>query len=254
MAWTMHLTFSFWYRPNAPSNNMWQMDNLRRTLQDAEDAETAADSLSNGGGRHGRPNTAQMGHMPLRLEEMGSLTSPWNQFLAVGSTHPHQQGMGDVSGNGAWPPSGSNGATPVEALASSNGARPIGSLSGAEPGASGASTQGRESWQTRGLFREEDSDEAKGPGPGYVGPSMNGASTSSRQNGAGSSQSSTQQSADAAHPAGSETAPSSSGRAAGSQGQKGGLQQQRKQTSHQLAWDSADQEFDDAASVMNFLR
>ncbi len=257
---------------------MWQMDNLRRAIQEAENTESAAGSSSNG--------VAVMDAQPGSNGAYPPASG--NGVAGQSSDYP--------SGNGSHPPSSQNGSyedthpdgasgemgPPVAALASRNGARPMGSLTGAEPGASGRSTQGRDSWQTRGLFRDEDPDERKGAGLESGGPSMNGASMNgadpsmngasehgwdpslngadSRQEQAGSAPSPSKASASAAASVDAVPArPGASrlgadGEAPGGGSRRSGLQQRQSSASQQLAWDSADQEFDDAATVMNFLR
>lgn len=260
---------------------MWQIDNLRRALQEAQDRDsktTSSDSASSN----------------------GASLSPGNDSTsadAATSGSPSDNGASYSGGNGSHASSFPAAAGPYDDAdqsrvpVSSNGAGPYsdglmdGQQAEADRGGNVSTVTGRGSWQTQGLFRDENSDEEKGPGPigegnGYAAASP-GATRS--QNGAepaesasvSSSSSPTATATPTPNPPAALQSPSPSaastqlspspaadgrmenGRSskpAKERRQGSGIQQRQSAASQQLAWDSADQEFDDAATVMNVLR
>lgn len=272
-------------RPNAPSNNMWQIDNLRRALQEAQerDAENGSpDSASSNGASSNDPSSSEDRATSGAVSDNGASSPSENgaSYLGNGS---HASSFPTTAGP-------HNDADQSRVPVSSNGAGPYsdGLQDGyeAEDDRSGnvSTVTGRGSWQTQGLFREENSAEEKGPGPigegnGYAA-APSGASRS--QNGAEPAESASMSRSSAATATATPTAaqqspPTSAASAASMQsspspaadgqtesvsGKKpadarrrgNGLQQRQSAASQQLAWDSADQEFDDAATVMNVLR
>ena len=268
-------------RPNAPSNNMWQINNLRRALQEAQDrdAETStSDSASSNGASPSDPSSSEDRANSGAPSDNGA---SYSRNGSHASSYPTTSGPADAADQ-SWASVSSNGAGPY-----SDGLQD-GYQAEADRGGNVSTAPGRGSWQTQGLFRDENSDEEKGPGPvgagnGYIGPSPGAARS---QNGAESAESASmsrsssstatatptatstaaQQSppTSAASPASpqSSASPAADGgtqngaatKPAGERKQLNGLQQRQSPVSQQLAWDSADQEFDDAATVMNVLR
>ncbi|KAK9841300.1 hypothetical protein WJX74_003515 [Apatococcus lobatus] len=268
-------------RPNAPSNNTWQIDNLRRALQDSQDTEagtsTSDSASSNGAASMEASTSSSNGSTSVNPFDNGASPSD-NGASSFSENGSHTSSFPKAAGS-------SSAADQSRVPVSSNGAGRFsdGLQDGqqADAGRRGNVT-GRSSWQTQGLFRDENNDEEKGPGPlgdGYTPPS-NGAAWS--QNGASTgpagTASSSSVSATAASTATLQSSPAPAGSAASTQSppvpaaesstesgagsraaaadqkQLRGLQQQKRSASQQLAWDSADQEFDDAATVMNVLR
>ena len=269
---------------------MWQIDNLRRALQDAQDSE-ADTATPDAASSSGASDSASSNGATARDSSTSSSNGSSSGYPIGNGASESDNGASSSSENGSHASSFPKAAGPSSAgdqsrvPVSSNGAGPHpdglqdGKQAEAERSGGVSTVTGRGSWQTQGLFRGENSDEEKGPGPtgnGYT-PSSNGAAlaqdrapgalagtarsssaTATATPAATVQPSSTPGAAESATP--SPAADSSAENRLGSRPaaadtkRLSGLQQQKVSASHQLAWDSADQEFDDAATVMNVLR